>query len=110
MPTLINTGGKGTEFARSVLADRPTGELERIGGGVSGADVMAERLGPAVLSVGGVRLAVPDLAARSTMEGVQGMVGMDLLRGTVLACTADPTGRVVWQLPQDRPMNGGGRS
>ena len=26
------------------------------------------------------------------------MVGMDVLRGTVLACTADPKGRVIWQL------------
>jgi hypothetical protein len=104
MPTLINTGGKGTEFARSVLADRPAGELERIGGGVSGADVMAERLGSAVLAVGGVRLAVPDLAARSAMEGVQGMVGMDLLRGTVCAFTANSTGRVVWQVPPDRTL------
>ena len=102
LPTLLNTGGKGTEVARSVLPDRAEGELERIGGGVSGADVMAARLGPAVLAVGGVRIPIPDLAARDAMEGVQAMVGMDLLRGTVLACTADHTGRAIWQLPADR--------
>ncbi len=102
LPTLLNTGGKGTEIAASLVPDRPAGEPVRIGGGVSGADVMAERLGPATLAVGGHRIPVPDLAARVDMEGVQAMVGMDVLRGTVLACTANPTGRVIWQLPPDR--------
>lgn len=102
MPTLLNTGGRATEFARSVLSDRGGGALQRIGGGVSGADVMGERLGAAVLVIGDARIAVADLAAREDMEGIDGMVGMDLLRGTVLACTADPTGRVVWQLPPQR--------
>ena len=31
------------------------------------------------------------------MEGVQGIVGMDVLRYRP-ACTADPKGRVIWQL------------
>ncbi len=69
---------------------------------MSGADVMAERLGPATLAVGGHRIPIPDLAARVDMEGVQAMVGMDVLRGTVLACTANTRGRVIWQLPPDR--------
>ena len=103
LPVLLNTGGKGTEIDRSLLPEGAAGEVERIGGGVSGADVMAARLGPAVLTIGGdVRIPIPDLAARDAMEGVQAMVGMDILRGTVLACTADRTGRVVWQLPGER--------
>jgi Aspartyl protease len=102
LPTLLNTGGRGTEIASAVLSGRGAGELERIGGGVSGADVMAQRLGPSVLAIGGVRIPIPDLAARDAMEGVQAMVGMDVLRGTVLACTADPIGRVIWQLPAER--------
>jgi aspartyl protease len=104
LPTLLNTGGKGTEISSSVLSEPTAGEMERVGGGVSGADVMAQRLGPSVLAIGGVRIPIPDLAARDAMEGVQAMVGMDVLRGTVLACTADPTGRVIWQLPPDRPL------
>jgi Aspartyl protease len=102
LPTLLNTGGRGTEVSRLVLPEGASGELERVGGGVSGADVMAQRLGPAVLAIGGARIPVPNLAAREAMEGVQAMVGMDVLRGTVLACTADPTGRAVWQLPPER--------
>ncbi len=62
---------------------------------------MGERLGPAVLAIGGLRIPVTDLASRETMDGAQGMIGMDVLRGTVLACTAEPTGRVVWHLPPD---------
>jgi Aspartyl protease len=102
LPTLLNTGGRGTEVARSVLSEGASGELERVGGGVSGADVMARRLGAAVLAIGDVRIPIPDLAAREAMDGVQAMVGMDVLRGTVLACTADHAGRVIWQLPADR--------
>jgi hypothetical protein len=102
LPTLLNTGGRGTEVSRSVVPESGSGELERVGGGVSGADVMAARLGPAVLAIGGIRIGIPNLAAREAIEGVQAMVGMDILRGTVLACTADRTGRVVWQVPPER--------
>jgi hypothetical protein len=49
------------------------------------------------LSIGGVRIPVADLASRDEMDGVQGMVGMDILRGTILACNADPKGRLIWQ-------------
>ncbi len=103
MPTLLNTGGKSTEFARSALPDRLGGESERLGGGVSGADVLGARLGPAVLAIGGMRIPVADLKSRDAMDGVQGMVGMDVMRGTILAFTAERTGRVVWHLPEDRP-------
>jgi hypothetical protein len=33
------------------------------------------------------------------MHDPQGMVGADVLRGTVLACAADPGRRVIWQIP-----------
>jgi hypothetical protein len=33
------------------------------------------------------------------MHDPHGMVGMDVLRGTVLACTADARRPVVWQVP-----------
>jgi hypothetical protein len=97
IPTLINTGGRSTEFAQSALPGRPRATAERLGGGVSGADVMGARLGAAVLAIGGVRIPVADLASRDEMDGVQGMVGMDILRGTILACNADPKGRLIWQ-------------
>lgn len=97
IPTLINTGGRSTEFAQSALPDRLGGQSQRLGGGVSGADVIGARLGPAVLAIGGIRIPVADIASRDEMDGVQGMVGMDVLRGTILACTADPNGRVIWQ-------------
>jgi hypothetical protein len=98
IPTLINTGGKSTEFARAAIPDRLGGQSVRLGGGVSGADVMGTRLGPAVLAIGGMRIPVADLTSRDEMDGVQGMVGMDVLRGTILACTAHPAGRVIWQV------------
>ncbi len=46
LPTLLNTGGKGTEIAARSCRIAPQASLERIGGGVSGADVMAAATGP----------------------------------------------------------------
>ena len=98
--TLLNTGGRHTEFARAALPGLSAGEPERLGGGVSGADVLGSLTGPQTLVVAGVEVPVPKLALRDSMEPPYGMVGMDILRGTVLACAADRTRQVLWRIPR----------
>jgi hypothetical protein len=98
-PTLLNTGGRRTEFSRASVPGLGHGSAERLGGGVSGAAVIGADAGAQVLLVGGQEVRVAGLAVRETMHDPQGMVGMDVLRGTVLACSADRTRPVVWQIP-----------
>jgi hypothetical protein len=99
IPTLLNTGGRRTEFSRAAVPGLGDGSVERLGGGVSGADVVGSSAGAHVLAVGGHDVPVAALAVREAMHDPQGMVGVDVLRGTVLACAADPGRCVVWQVP-----------
>ena len=94
MPTLLNTGGKRTEFSRAAVPGLGDGSIERLGGGVSGADVIGSSAGAQIIVVAGHEVPVERLAVRDTMHDPQGMVGVDVLRGTVLACAADRTRRV----------------
>jgi hypothetical protein len=100
MPTLLNTGGKRTEFSSAAVPGLGDGALERLGGGVSDADVIGLSGGAQVIAVAGRDVPVERLAVRETMHDPQGMVGADVLRGTVIACAADHSRRVVWQIPQ----------
>lgn len=60
---------------------------------------MGTRTGDAVLVVGGREVVVPSLAVRAAMHDPQGIVGMDVLGGTILAVCADRARPVFWQLP-----------
>jgi hypothetical protein len=95
---MLNTGGRRTEFDESVVPGLAAAGEERLGGGVSGADVMGTPAGDQVLIVGGARVPVPRLAVRREMGYPPGLVGMNVLRGTVLALDANPAGVVTWQL------------
>ena len=75
------------------------GSEERLGGGVSGADVLGVSAGEATLVVAGRNVPVASLAVRASMQDPQGMVGMDVLPGTILAVCADIARPVYWQLP-----------
>ena len=100
MPTLLNTGGKRTEFSSAAVPGLGGGSPERIGAGVSDADVLGSSGGAQVIAVAGRDVPVEQLAVRETMHDPQGMVGADVLRGTVVACTANRSRRVFWQIPQ----------
>jgi hypothetical protein len=99
IPTMLNTGGRHTEFSRDALPGLTEAAQERLGGGVSGADVLGWKAGEATLVVAGNERRVESLAVRPTMPDPQGLVGMDVLRGTILAVTADASRPVVWQIP-----------
>ena len=98
LPTLLNTGGKRTEFSKAAVPGLGDESVERLGGGVSGADVLGSSGGAQVIVVAGHDVAVEQLAVRETMHDPQGMLGIDVLRGTVLACGADRGRRVIWQI------------
>ena len=61
---------------------------------------MASHAGATTLVVNGVELPVESLAVRETMHDPPGLVGMDVLRGTVLAVAADLSRPVLWQIPE----------
>ncbi len=103
IPTMLNTGGKRTEFSKAAVPGLSVGASERLGGGVSGSDYAGGSVGPQTLVVHGKRLSVPALAVREQMHDPQGIVGVDVLRGTVLCCAADRERPVYWcvQAAQD---------
>jgi hypothetical protein len=98
-PTMLNTGGRHTEFSLDALPGLAEATPERLGGGVSGADVMGWKAGQQTLVVAGHEMRVASLAVRTTMPDPQGLVGMDVLRGTILALAADSSRPVLWQIP-----------
>jgi hypothetical protein len=98
VPTLIDTGGRGTEFSSRAVPGIALRSSERLGGGVGGGDVVGSRVGTQTLLVDGHRIPVSSLALRPQMEGPQGLVGMDVLRGTVLACAVDRSQPVLWAI------------
>ena len=95
---LVNTGGRHTEFEPSLVPGLAGGALQRIGVGVSGADVLGAEAGSQVLALGAVRVAVPSLKLRTGMDDPPAMLGQDVLRGTVLGVGPDPSTPVLWQV------------
>jgi len=99
IPTMVNTGGRHTEFSGDAVPGLMVSASMRLSGGVSGADVIGAEVGEATLLVAGQEVRVPSLAVRSAMHDPQGLVGMNVLRGTILAVWADPSRSVLWQIP-----------
>jgi len=97
--TMLNTGGRETEFARAAVPTLRGAPPESVGLGVSGTKVMGEVVNNQALRVGDVRLAVPALLVRDGMKPPLGLVGMDVLRGTVLVVGANPREPVRWLVP-----------
>lgn len=100
VPVLVNTGGRHTEFEPGTVPGLAGGTLERIGVGVSGADVLGAEAGSQVLALGGVRVALPSLKLRTGMDDPPAMLGQDVIRGTVVAVGPDPATPVLWQVAQ----------
>lgn len=98
IPTLLDTGGKRTEAAASAVPGILAEGSEAMGRGVGGNEFAGASAGPQTLVVAGRRLPVPNLAVRPAMHGTQCLIGMDVLRGTVLTCSADVSRPVFWQL------------
>jgi len=100
--TVLNTGGLETEFAAAALPGIEATGGRSVGRGVGGELVLATGAGQRVLELGGASVEVADLAVRDEMVGLLGLIGMDVLRGTVVACSARRHGQVTWLVPADR--------
>jgi hypothetical protein len=99
MPTMLNTGGKATEYSAASLPGLRAEAVGRLGGGVSGADYSGGSVGSQDLVIGGRRLTAPNVHIREQMHEPQGIIGMDVLRGTVLTFAGDLSRPVFWQVP-----------
>jgi hypothetical protein len=99
--TMLDSGGKATEFAEPAVPGLATGELVGGGRGVSGAQSQGSMVADRVLVAGDARIPVPRLFVRPPFNAAcEGLVGMDLMRGTVLMVGADLDRRVLWLVPR----------
>ena len=74
---------------------------DEVGKGVGGDPVLGSIVADRVLRIGDARLPVPHLLIRETIDTMGGLVGMDVLRGTVVAVAADRSRPIVWLVPRD---------
>jgi Aspartyl protease len=97
--TMLDTGGKRTEFAEVAVPTLLGGTPTESGRGVGGSTAIGSEVKDQVLRAGSATLPVPSLLVREEIGTAQGLVGMDLLRGTVLVVSADPSRPVLWLVP-----------
>ena len=96
--TMLDTGGKRTQFTATAVPGAGAGPQASSGHGVGGGASVGTELAAQTLLVGGARLPVQSLIVGREMDGRDGLVGMDVLRGTVLTVSGDPDRPVLWQL------------
>ena len=99
VPTMLNTGSSGTEFASSAVPGLRGPRSEGSGFGVSGASVDGEEAKDQVLRIGDRSFSLSVLLIRDPMPPPPGQVGMDVLAGTILAIGPDAAQPVLWLIP-----------
>ncbi|MBL4683904.1 MAG: aspartyl protease family protein [Nannocystaceae bacterium] len=99
--TMLNTGGQHTEFAQTAVPSLRGPAPDVTGYGVSGVPVRGYEVRDRTLRVDGAKFKVATLLVRHDMDPPHGLVGMDLLAGTALMVSTDPTQPVVWMVPAD---------
>jgi len=97
--TMLNTGGRGTEFAISAVPGLSGVAPADLGKGVGGDPVLGTVVAGRTLRVGDARFPVARLLVRDEIDTAQGLIGMDVLRGTVLMLSADRRRPVWWLVP-----------
>jgi hypothetical protein len=97
--TMLDTGGKRTEFAASAVPGlRGIGQSSG-GRGVGGGQAFGAEVENRTLRVGDATVPVPNLLVRDDIGNAHGLIGMDILRGTVLVVSADEGQPVIWFVP-----------
>ncbi len=105
--TMLDTGGKRTQFTAAGVPDGGEGPQAITGHGVGGGASYGTELAARTLLVGGARLPVRSLIVGPEMDGRDGLVGMDVLRGTVLTVSGDPDRPVLWQVASSQTLEAG---
>jgi hypothetical protein len=98
--TLLDSGGKSTQFVAAAVPGLRPGSATSAGHGVSGRQIVGAAVTDQTLVLDGARVRVPRIIVRESMAGPAGLVGMDVLRGTILAVNADRRQPVFWQVPE----------
>lgn len=96
--TELDSGGSGTEALAAYVADVAAGATTSGGVGVSGGGIDGVPVTGRNLLVGGRSIPIPSLLVRPDMGGhlFTSLVGMDVLRGTVLVVSSSPSNAVFW--------------
>ena len=97
--TLLDSGGKSTEFVATAVPGLEAGPRVAAGHGVGGGEIVGSVVEERTLVVGDARVPVPRLIVRDEMGDHDGLVGMNVLRGTVLAVRGDRARPVFWLVP-----------
>jgi hypothetical protein len=100
VPTMLNTGGRGTEFAAAAVPGLSGVEPDRLGHGVGGSAVRGSVAVDRILRVGDATFTVSEVLVRDRIDSMLGLIGMDILRGTVLVVSADEREPVTWMVPR----------
>jgi hypothetical protein len=98
--TLLDSGGRSTEVVAAAVPGLVGGAPSGAGHGVGGGQITGSVVEDRTLVVGGATLPVPRLVIRDAMDEHDGLVAMDVLRGTVLVVSADHGRQVFWQVPR----------
>jgi hypothetical protein len=97
--TLLDSGGKTTAFVASAVAGLGGGRRTGAGHGVGGGQIVGAVVENRTLVIADAHLPVARVVVRDEMDGHDGLVAMDVLRGTVLVVSADRSKPVFWLLP-----------
>jgi len=100
---MLDTGGRGTEVAAAAVPGLMGTATPDSGKGVGGDPVTGSVIESRVLLVGGARLPIRRLLVRPEIGSMLGLIGMDVLRGTVLMVSADRHRPIWWLVPDARP-------
>jgi hypothetical protein len=100
--TMLDSGGKRTQFTEAAVPGAHEGPQTSSGRGVGGGESFGAELRGQTLIVGEASLPLATLVLSSEMDGRDGLVGMDVLRGTVLTVSGDPHRPVIWQVARQR--------
>jgi hypothetical protein len=96
--TMLDSGGKRTQFTQAAVRGVSHGPQASSGRGVGGGESFGAEVRGQTLIVGQARLPLEALIVSPEMDGRDGLVGMDVLRGTVLTVSGDPHRPVIWQV------------
>jgi transcriptional regulator with XRE-family HTH domain len=100
--TMLDSGGKRTQFTEAAVPGASDGPQTSSGRGVGGSESFGAELEGQTLIVGEASLPLATLIVSPEMDGRGGLVGMDVLRGTVMAVSGDPHRPVIWQVAPQR--------
>jgi hypothetical protein len=100
VPAMLNTGGRGTEFAAAAVPGLSGIEPDRLGHGVGGSAVRGSLVVDRTLRVADATVALSELLVRDRIDSILGLIGMDVLRGTVLVVSRDDREPITWLVPR----------